>query len=448
MSRKAASPIHIEWIPGHVRAVDIHTGQSREGSSLSELGSALQKHRKVLVGVGRSLVFLKAVRLPKASPEDLRRIASVQLARLFPLPPDQLAFDIFQTSDRDVEGVLTLVAAMRSEDLKQLRSELQQAGLTASRILPVSLGSPSAAERAGLKDALLVRTTPAGPALDVVQGGILRFSRVAPRDSEPETEIQRTLAAARAENLSLLTDGELSLPGALKAVESDLMLLHHAPPFHFELSEDRAQEAKRQTAMRTRLATVLLIAAALMAVLKWSEQREAAQMARRGAVTWNRKLTRLRSIREAEIARAQRASAVQSALQTAFRPAQPLSDLMAAVGDSLPQGAWCTGLNIERGKAIQVRGTARSSAEVARFVFALGSSPRFRDARLMFANSARIEETPVVQFQVAALGVGNLPMPAPPKKGKKAKTSGKVAKDGTGNRASGEAPPAGSEGLQ
>jgi len=64
---------------------------------------------------------------------------------------------------------------------------------------------------------------------------------------------------------------------------------------------------------------------------------------------------------------------------------------------------------------VEVRGTAMTSGEVASFVDTLGSSPRFANVKLIFANSALIGTAQVIQFNVTADCVGNLPMPAPEK---------------------------------
>jgi hypothetical protein len=46
----------------------------------------------------------------------------------------------------------------------------------------------------------------------------------------------------------------------------------------------------------------------------------------------------------------------------------------------------------------------------------LGANGRFRDVKLVFANAADIGTTPIVQFNLTADAVGNLPMPVPPKR--------------------------------
>ena len=108
-------------------------------------------------------------------------------------------------------------------------------------------------------------------------------------------------------------------------------------------------------------------------------------------------------------------SELQSDLGHAFDPGQQLSDISAYTSDCLPPGAWLTGLTVERAKQLQVRGTATSSDKVAAFVDRLGSSKRFANVKLVFANSALVGTTPVIQFNVTADPVGNLPMPTPSK---------------------------------
>ncbi len=435
MSRKSVTALHIEWSPGWVQAVNILTGETARAASLSELGAILTRHRHALVAISRKLVFLKTLRLPRASRDDLQRLLEVQIEQLFPLTSNQLAFDFIQTSDQNAEGVLTVVAAVRTENLKQLKQELQQAGLTAVRILPISLGAPTVAAKAGVEDALVMEETPLGLTLDVILGGRLHFSRTAMPESDPLCEAQRTMAAARADNLPLITCGELMLPGATRSRSTPLRLLDEAPAFHFELTEDRMRVKVKKTAARTRLAVLMLLSAMLLVVLIWADRSDAQAIIRRGEATWARELQKLRSTRNTETAKAEKAVAMQTALNRAFQPAQPLSDVLSVISNSLPPGAWLTGLTLERGKPVQVRGTARASGDVAQFVDRLGANPRFRDVKLVFANGAKIDEVPVTQFSVTAFAVGNLPMPTPAKKATRTPKKPAVRESGGGTEA-------------
>lgn len=432
VSRMIPSPVHVEWTPARVRAVNIVTRETAQAARLSDLGPILSGHGHPLVGIGRRDVFLKSVRLPKADPDDLRRILGVQLGQLFPLPPDQLSFDFFQTEDQTAEGCLTIVAAMRGEDLKRLQADLKQAGLTAARVLPVSLAAPAVAASAGQADALVAEAGPTGLALDVVRGGVLVFSRVVAGGSDLKGEAKRTLAAAQAGALPLVTVGGEDLPEALPGFGTSLSLLHEAPPFSFRLAEDRSRDLKKRAGERTRLALLLVLSALLLVALVWADRQEALAAAKRRQGALARQLTRLRSVQDAEAADAQKVTAVQDVLGRAFTPAQPLGDIVGVVGDSLPAGAWLSGLSVERGKPLQIRGTATAPGDVPRIIHALDANPRFRDVRLVFANSVTVGKARLVEFNVSVVCVGNLPLSEPDKVGGSGSAPNRQAGDAAG----------------
>lgn len=222
MKGRALPTLHLEWAPGSVLALDRADSRRERGADIAELGRFIKGHKEALVGVSRSCVFLKTVRLPKATPEELRRLINLRLGQLFPLPASELAFDAFQTDDHSPEGWLTVVGAMRAQDLVRLRSELTAAGLKATRIFPTALAAPAVAVR---PDALVVDRLASGLALDVVEGGVVRFSRVAPEEANLGHEIQRTLMAAGV--------------GKLESVQGrTLDVLHLAPEFSFALNDD------------------------------------------------------------------------------------------------------------------------------------------------------------------------------------------------------------------
>ncbi|BDI31631.1 hypothetical protein CCAX7_36820 [Capsulimonas corticalis] len=416
MSRSpAAPPIHVSWTPGFVEVVNAATGARAAATALPELRSFWNGNKNVLVGVGRSLVFLKTARLPKAAPEDLRRILGIQMAQLFPLPPDQLSFDFVQTADHNGEGYLTLIGAIRSDDLRRLKTELREAGVHAERILPLSLAAPAAAASAGAPDAIVAAADPGGLGLDVVQDGIIRFSRLAALNSDVAVEAQRTMAAAQSGALPLVATGDLTLPSGLTSRSDLLTLLDQAPAFAFELAEERILEAKKRIAARTRLASLMTVSALLLCLLAFLDRNDAARAVQSSNTSFARQSKRMQAIEEVETQKAQTAIHIENTMRSAFEPAQPLSDVVAYVADQLPAGAWLTGIGVERGKALQARGMAKTSGDVTQFVNALGASPRFRDVKLVFASTGTIGAVPVVQFNVTAVCVGNLPMPAPEK---------------------------------
>jgi Tfp pilus assembly protein PilN len=416
MSRSpAAPPIHVSWTPGSVEVVNAATGARASAVALTDLRAFWNGNKNVLVGVGRSLVFLKTARLPKAAPDDLRRILGIQMAQLFPLPPDQLSFDFLQTNDHNGDGYLTLIGAIRSEDLRQLKQELRDAGIQAERILPLSLAAPAAAASAGAHNAIVAAPDPGGLGLDVVQGGIIRFSRLASLDSDVAVEAQRTMAAAQSGALPLVAAGNLTLPSGLTSSSDLLTLLDQAPPFAFELAEERNLEEKTRLAKRMRMATMITVLALLLCLVPFLNRSDDIRAVQRSNASWSRQSKRITAVKDAELDKAQTAIHIQTILKSAFEPAQSMSDVVAYISDQLPAGAWLTGVGVERGKAIQLRGMAKTSGDVTQFVNALGASARFRDVKLVFASTGTIGTVPVVQFNITAVGVGNLPMPVPEK---------------------------------
>jgi Tfp pilus assembly protein PilN len=403
MKGRQLPTLHLEWAPGSVLALDRGDNRRARGADISELGRFVRGHKEALVGISRGSVFLKTIRLPKATPEELRRLVNLRLGQLFPLPAGELAFDAYQTNDQNIEGWLTVVAAIRSQDLIQLRTELAQAGLKAARVFPAALAAPAVANQA---DALLVDSSPTGLALDVVKDGVVRFSRMAPESSPMGLEVQRTLMAAGVEALEPIRGRTLDF-------------LHLAPEFSFALNEDRAKEEKQQLGNKTRLSMLILISSLLLAGFLWLEHTEAQQVVAASNTKWETILKTLRVTRDAELTKAGRAATVRTSLERAFSPAQPLSDVVLATANALPEGAWLIGINTERGKPLQLRGTAKNGKQVAAIVDYLSNSKRFRDVKLVFANEGKIELTPVVQFNISAVSVGNLPMPAPERGGKK-----------------------------
>ncbi len=429
--RQTASPLHLEWTPTWVRAVNTATGETAQAATVADLGAITHGHAQALVGVGHSHVFVRTLRLPKAAPADLRHILAIQTVQLFPLPPAELSFDFFQTADQTAEGWLTVVAAIRSEDILRIREELRAVSLTATRILPVALAAPAVASRAlgntppapdlsgepalSGNGALVVQNSPTGLSLDIVQSGILRLSRVVAPGSDPAAEAQRTLAAARVGSLPVIVAASdtVKIPGAAQTPVSEISLLQETPRFDFELAEDRIREAKQRIHRLTNQAILCALAALTLVLYVWTQRSDAQAQVTQSAGKWKQRIIKQTAIESDESTKAVTLTGVGQSLTQAFQPGQPLSDINSVVSDSLPAGAWLNGVTLERGKVADVRGTASNAAVVTRLVDTLGENARFRDVRLVYANSATIQTQPVVQFDVTMICTGNLPMPVP-----------------------------------
>ena len=254
-SRKnsAASPLHIEWSPGLARAVDVATGKSANAESIPELGAILTGHRNAFVGIGRGSVFLKSVRLPKAAPEDLRRVLGIQIGQLFPLTPDQLSYDFIQTADHTADGYLTIVGAMRSQDMRALRAELKQAGLDAIRIVPVALGSQAVASAAGVR-------TPGDGVRPWRPGTGSGSERHLDAQQERPGHLGPGFAGAAHDGGGPRKrragdrGGRFERRSGDPCASSPLELLHQCGAFDFELTEERDRAGRKRATDRVRLA--------------------------------------------------------------------------------------------------------------------------------------------------------------------------------------------------
>jgi len=155
------------------------------------------------------------------------------------------------------------------------------------------------------------------------------------------------------------------------------------------------------------------MAAILVAVVTWTIRQEQMNKVQASKASWARQIKKLKGTLDTDTTDAVNVSTVLDEVNNAFRPAQPLSDLVSVVSDSLPPGAWLSQLTVQRGKPMQIRGIAKGPADVSALVTKLGKNPRFRDVKLVFANTSAVGTTPVIEFNVNATCVGNLPLPAP-----------------------------------
>ena len=188
------------------------------------------------------------------------------------------------------------------------------------------------------------------------------------------------------------------------------MSYHSGTLLNIELPETVVQRRKRASHARTRVALFVWLAALVLGALVWMDRDAAA----REASAESTEAGRLRAGVAEDIdmigGRLSAAKSSLSDLNVAFKPAQPISDVLTLVSNSVPEGAWLTGVTFERGKPILIRGTALEGSAVTAYTEALALNERLRDVQLVFANNAEIEGTPVVQFSISAHVVGNLPL--------------------------------------
>jgi hypothetical protein len=423
MSRKrVAAGAVIEWSPSGVSWVDSNH-QLRTAESFLE-AVAVSPGRDVLIAVSRRTTFIRAYRVPNAGKAEVMRILANQIGLLFPVPSNELAFDVHLTQDVNSEGRLAIVAAMRSSDLHALHSQAKAANLRVVQVVPTSLGSALIAKEAALENCAVVHKTAEGLAVDLVVDGELRYSRVAtmpPTSIGIDAEVSRTFAAAILNCSPTIAAGALAIADAEVSTDTWALeaLLGHPTDINIQTPEQVAQAERRAQAQRMRLSLMLLTASLLMAYGVYDRYSTQLGKYRKADSKWTVELSKWRKIRDFEKAKKTTSETLKSLLDRGFAPAQAFSDVFALASNSAPAGIWLTSISLERGKLLTIRGTATKGEAVTNYQSALVAESRLRNLQLVFANNAEIENNPVVQFSFTAFPVGNLPLYDPKKKGAK-----------------------------
>ncbi|RYG28649.1 hypothetical protein EON81_28140 [bacterium] len=339
----------------------------------------------------------------------MRPILALRLGDLFPIPTTDIAFDYLLTEDVNEGGRLVIVCGTPADTLRKAQAALRDAGIEPVRAVPVAFGSATlVAQGSGA----VIEEAVEGYGIDIVESGSVRYSRVVPLNANVAAEACRTSTAAGLPCGDLIAAGGAVFPESDRSVaESSLAsLLRHVPQLDLRLAEEVAKEKAGQQSRSVRQAALLLLASVAIAVYTYNDYDVAAGKADAAVAQQTKFVRDAEKTEKAATATAAELTRLQETLNKAFSPAQSPADIVASASALAPQGLWLGGVAIERGKAIQIRGTATRSAAVSEFVNALEASPRFRNAKLQFANDAEVAEKPVIQFSIEAFPVGNLPI--------------------------------------
>jgi Tfp pilus assembly protein PilN len=417
MSRRTA-PIAaiLEWSSAGVRAWTPGSTGVRDFASLSEASQSLGLRGKTIgLAISRRHAFLRSMSLPNTSKEEAMNILKLQLDQAFPLPPSELALDFCFVGDPSPEGRPAVVAAMKAETLRTLYSELSSLGIKAAWAAPASLGSQQLARARGFTDALVMEATEEGLAIDVIVGGALTASRSAGSRAgsiDIAAESVRTQAAHKLSNARVILAGGLAA-GALGETikESPLEALAElGGDLDLQLPERAALRERSKVNGRRQLALLLwaaVFAVGLLVYVERSEEADRVAQEKKSFERQKRSITQSSSKFTTGLARSSQNSII---LANAFEPAQSVTDVVALATSRLPEKAWLSGVNYERGRRLQLKGTALNSDSVSDYVEALAATDRFRDVQLVFANNVKLEEVPVVQFSVTLHVIGNIPL--------------------------------------
>ena len=415
--------VAIEWSPNRVRVYDSVSKVTNEYESLREVGSSASRS-PVTIAIGRRNVFVRSTRLPNAPIEDLRPIVKMRIGEMFPLASSDLAFDISLLDDITPEGRLAMIVAMPASDLRQILADAKLGNVKIERVVPVSFGSTLLAQTTGHLDCAVVGTDLSGIGIDIVSHGALVNSRVTVNSAALQSEVCRTHQVAGLPCGDAIAAGDVQFPEAQhhsRGTSLEMLCTPNSAAIHINLRLPEAVEAERAKIKRNAISRSIILCTGAAAIWAFvvNDYTDRQSNVDKLAASQAKETKRLVGIQTAFEKKAVDAAALTSLVAGSFKCAQSFGDLIVVVNNRVPQGVWLTGISVERGKEIMIRGTAKTSVDVANFTTNLKQEERLRDVHLSFANNGTIDKTQVVQFSISAFPIGNLPLSDLTKKGKK-----------------------------
>jgi Tfp pilus assembly protein PilN len=402
--------------------MELSSGQKSVGADFASV-SINTAGKFALVGIGRERTFIKTVRLPKVSGDDLRQLVFVQWKSLFPIEEADAAFCAHQTSDVTAEGILTVVAAVRTSDLIAIREQLATRGIKQVHFIPMAVSAAAALASLGITDGLVVDGNGSQTTFDLVSGGQTVLSRSVLHAESAEIEAKRTLLADGQSTAQVFATSNVVFSGA-QVLSADLLSSLADVTGHDLVSrQEQAAELASITKKNNRLSIYFLIAAVLLLAVVLTQRFDEEQVVIQGEAKWAKRVARARSNRKIAELESKKQTDFTNLLDPAFEPGQRLTDALGSITMAAPANIWLTGVNMDRGRPIQIRGTAMTNEAVTQFVNVLGASDRFRDVQLVNASLAKIEQTEVVNFTMNVTAVANVPLPKLQKTKKPAGTS-------------------------
>jgi Tfp pilus assembly protein PilN len=407
----------VEVSTAAVTAFDPALNQLISAPDVPSLAANLSS-REVILALPRRSVFVRAVRMPDAPKAELAKVLSVQIGQFFPVPAADLAYDFKVTGDKSAEGRLVILTAVRSEALRAALDQLKSAGLRARCVVASALGSAVLAEEAGMPTCAVLDRTAEGLAIDVVVNGEVRISRVTPAPKTGDDlagEIARTFQIAEVEAAPVLCAGGFAYEAKDAEIAASTLEAFTFPAadrigIDIELPEMKQQRDQRALTQKMRLTVLVAAAAITVWTLVYLDRTKAAINTNRIERTYLTRVNEAKKREKESMTKFTSQREMNDTLKLAFYPAQKFSDLLTIATGTAPQDAWLTGITVERGRPISLRGTAKTNEAVSIYVDRLAAMDRFREVKLVGASNASIEDTPVVQFAVTARAIGNIPV--------------------------------------
>ena len=407
MNQKHERPqLIIEWDKDWTRVIFTESGQTRESSSLSNIEGVQGKSAIVLVS--RRNILFRVLSLPDATRSDVLIALKMKLGDVFPIPVNELAFDYIPTADKDENGRLCHVFAVKTEDIHEVIKLTESLDITVHSIAPAQSGLIRLSQKDGVSSGVYVERFGDFVNLDIIKEGKLTYSRATSLEAL-DVEVERAKSQvpdAKIFSYNVGLDGtEQKLPSNLASrfLESDSLI--DLEPESYRLKKEDKARSKRH-----RQSYLIFAAGAVIGMVVYMDFSDKNDKFAKEAKRLKSKLSIAKLATERPESTLTKLQPQAAQLKLAFEPAQKMSDVMKLSSILLPKDAWLTSLSLERGKPLQIRGTAKNSEAVSAYLKELTKQKRLRDVRLLFANSGDIDGSPVVQFSVSAFPVGNLPI--------------------------------------
>jgi Tfp pilus assembly protein PilN len=408
----------IEWSSSRVRSFDPLTRQSGVSTTISNGLGRTVSGRQAVIAIAQRSVFVRTIRVPPLGQKELGRIVSMEIAPLLPLPVSEFVIGFKIGPATPGQGRIAVVSAIKTDLILRIHQEAADCGLKVLAVVPSAFGAWLAARAHGITEGAVAQSDGMSLSIDVLSHGELAYSRAVPMPNSSEDiqeEILCTFETAGVTPGRVLALGD-PLPGAdlLDSKDGLEQLANWAAVekrvIQFELPEatrSRQKNALRMVAQRAIAATIVAAALCGLAITK---QFRASRAGSLELASVNARLTEANK-HDAEAKVSETASGDDLLLiSTAFHPAQPFSDMIVAINNAVPPHCWLTGLSLERGKLILVRGEAADDATVAKLVKALSVDPRFKTVRLVSAMRSTNGKKISIRFAISFHAMGNLPL--------------------------------------
>ncbi len=409
-----------------MRVYDPSDGSIRMGESIADAVGHESKGRPAIVAVSQRSAFIRSIHVPNVAAREIGPILSLNLAQHLPIDLSDCVLGFRLGAKADARGRIAIVGAMRSQSLRKIKAEVEEAKLDLEAACPIAFASWLAAKKASLTNCAVVSTGDDLLSIDIISDGELFYSRTAvlPDDAEGvEAEIARTFKIAEVPPAPVLAFASsavasqflepkdpLELVRDLKTVEKEL--------FTFELDEEsRSRETRRNIWVAGRAILAACVAALLGLYVYLDRVRQTSDASRtvRSAEAFLERAKTKKAEVDAAGAEAEEAS---KTLDIAFHPSQNYSDILLILGAKAPKDAWFTGATLQRGKPMLLRGDVPDGKDVPKYALILSENPRFKEVKVVSAAKTNLGKAPIVQFVLSGYAMGLLPLPKPQQESK------------------------------